>query len=75
MSKNEVMVMVVFIHSADERLLERGCGQCKDAVLGSGHGRVASPGDCVTAQVVPPGDRSGSDERDGPGCTCAQHAH
>ena len=44
-------------------------------MLGSGDGRVATPGDRAAAKVVPPGDGAGGDERDRPGRTHIEHAH
>lgn len=61
--------------SSDAGVLERRDSDGQDALLGSGHGRLAAAAGDSTAEVVPAGRRSGRDERDGSGHAHPQHAH
>lgn len=55
--------MYFLLPSPDAGILEHRCSDCKDTLLGSGDGWLASPAGHPSAEVVPPGHRTGSDER------------
>lgn len=60
---------------SDAGVLDHGRPVGQDALLGTGHGRMAPPAGHPAAEVVPAGHRAGGDERDGLGDAHPQHAH
>lgn len=66
---------VLMFLASDAGVLEHGGCDGEDALLGSGHGWMASPAGYPAAKMVPPGHRTGGYERVRPGYTYSEHAH
>ena len=64
-----------FIASSDARVLGARRDPQQDKVLGAGHGRVAPPAHCSTAEMDTDGNQPGCNEREWPGHAHPQHAH
>lgn len=61
--------------TSDAGVLEHGCCDAEDPLLGSGDGWMASPAGYPAAKMVPLGHRTGGYERVRPGYTHPEHAH